>query len=130
MFLAMNRFKIAKGFEEGFEKVWRERDSFLSEVDGFLSFNLLKCTEENDFVLYASHSVWESEKAFEAWTKSDHFRKANAQASAPCGVHIHSCEWQQCVLATPATCGVHVAHGVHCWWRSRSGGVLNTHSRM
>ena len=29
MFLAMNRFKIAKGFEAGFEKVWRERDSYL-----------------------------------------------------------------------------------------------------
>ena len=80
MFLAMNRFKIAKGFEEGFEKVWRERDSFLSEVEGFVSFSLLKCTEENDFALYASHSVWESEQAFEVWTKSEHFRKAHAQS--------------------------------------------------
>ena len=42
MFLAMNRFKIALGFEDGFEKVWRERDSYLSEVEGFVSFNLMK----------------------------------------------------------------------------------------
>ena len=27
MYLAMNRFEIARGFEEGFEKLWRERDS-------------------------------------------------------------------------------------------------------
>ena len=42
MFLAMNRFKIALGYEEGFEKVWKERDSYLNEVDGFVSFNLMK----------------------------------------------------------------------------------------
>jgi heme-degrading monooxygenase HmoA len=88
MFLAMNRFKIAKGFEHGFEKVWKERDSYLKEVEGFISFNLLRCTEATDFVLYASHSVWESEQAFEAWTRSDHFRKAHAQASAPKGTYL------------------------------------------
>ena len=38
MFIAMNRFRIGKGYEEGFEKVWRERDSYLSEVPGFRSF--------------------------------------------------------------------------------------------
>jgi heme-degrading monooxygenase HmoA len=60
----------------------------LSEVDGFVSFSLLKCTEEDDFSLYASHSVWENEQAFEAWTKSEHFRKAHAQASAPKGTYL------------------------------------------
>ena len=40
MFIAMNRFKIAPGFEDGFEKVWRERDTYLSEVPGFQSFAL------------------------------------------------------------------------------------------
>ena len=28
MFLAMNRFKIVKGKEQEFEKVWKERYSF------------------------------------------------------------------------------------------------------
>ena len=60
MFVAMNRFKITPGFEEGFEKVWRERDSYLNEVPGFKAFNLLKGPETEDYVLYASHSVWES----------------------------------------------------------------------
>ena len=88
MFLAMNRFKIALGFEDGFEKVWRERDSYLSEVEGFVSFNLMRGTATEEFVLYASHSVWHSKEAFEAWTNSEHFRKAHAQASAPKGTYL------------------------------------------
>ena len=88
MFLAMNRYKIALGFEDGFEKVWRERDSYLSEVEGFVSFNLMKGMATEEFVLYASHSVWQSKEAFEAWTDSEHFRKAHAQASAPKGTYL------------------------------------------
>ncbi len=88
MFIAMNRFKIARGFEAGFEKVWRQRDSYLSEVPGFRSFALLKGPEQDDHVLYASHSVWESGEAFEAWTRSENFRKAHAQASAPKGTYL------------------------------------------
>ena len=42
MFLAMNRFKITPGFEAGFEKIWKERDSHLSSVPGFKSFLCLK----------------------------------------------------------------------------------------
>ena len=88
MFIAMNRFHIAKGFEEGFEKIWRERDSYLSEVPGFESFALLKGPEREDHVLYSSHTVWRSREDFEAWTNSDHFRKAHAQASAPKGTYL------------------------------------------
>ena len=93
MFLAMNRFKIAPGFEDGFEKIWRERESFLSEVPGFKNFALLKGQlvepEEGDkYVLYASHSVWESREAFIAWTESENFRKAHAQTSAPKGTYL------------------------------------------
>jgi heme-degrading monooxygenase HmoA len=84
----MNRFKIALGFEDGFEKVWRERDSYLSEVEGFVSFNLMKGLATEEFVLYASHSVWQSKEAFETWTDSEHFRKAHAQASAPKGTYL------------------------------------------
>lgn len=88
MFLAMNRFQIAKGFEEGFEKIWRERDTYLSEVPGFKDFALLKGPEAEDHVLYASHTIWEDKAAFVAWTESEHFRKAHAQASAPKGTYL------------------------------------------
>ena len=88
MFIAMNRFKIAPGFGEGFERVWRERESYLDEVPGFRSFHLLRGGETEDHVLYASHTVWESRAAFEAWTESESFRRAHAQASAPQGTYL------------------------------------------
>ena len=88
MFIAMNRFRIAPGFEQGFEKIWRERDTYLSEVPGFRQFHLLKGPVTEDYVLYASHSVWESKDAFVAWTESEAFRKAHAQASAPKGTYL------------------------------------------
>ena len=79
MFIAMNRFKITPGFESGFEKVWKERDTYLDTVPGFKSFSLLKGPETEEYVLYASHSVWESKDAFDAWTQSEAFHKAHAQ---------------------------------------------------
>ena len=88
MFIAMNRFRIALGAEEDFEEVWRARESFLSEVPGFLKFNLLRGPQNGDHTLYASHSVWESRDAFEAWTQSENFRKAHAQRSAPKGTYL------------------------------------------
>ena len=88
MFLAMNRFKIARGFEPGFEELWRTRDSYLSEVPGFESFHLLRGAEESDHTVYASHTVWKSREAFEAWTHSEHFRKAHAKAKAPEGTYL------------------------------------------
>tara|TARA_E500000178_G_scaffold254967_1_gene251491 strand:+ start:286 stop:447 length:162 start_codon:yes stop_codon:yes gene_type:complete len=42
MFIAMNRFKIVLGKEAEFEKVWRERDTHLSDVKGFKEFHLVK----------------------------------------------------------------------------------------
>lgn len=88
MFIAMNRFRIARGFEAGFEQVWREREAYLDTVPGFRSFTLLKGPEREDHVLYASHTTWEDRQAFEAWTESEAFRKAHAQASAPKGTYL------------------------------------------
>jgi heme-degrading monooxygenase HmoA len=41
---------------------------------------LLKGPEAEDHTLYASHTVWQSKAAFEAWTKSEEFRQAHARA--------------------------------------------------
>ena len=80
MFIAMNRFRIARGSEEAFEQVWLNRDSQLNTVPGFVEFHLLKGPEAEDHTLYASHTVWQSKAAFEAWTKSEAFRVAHARA--------------------------------------------------
>ena len=87
MFIAMNRFKINLGFEEGFEKIWRERESHLEEVPGYHSFALLKGEAHEDHTLYASQTIWESQESFEAWARSDYFKKAHAQAHAPKGTY-------------------------------------------
>ena len=60
MFIAMNRFRVKKGSEQAFEKVWLSRDSQLNKVPGFVEFHLLKGPEHEDFTLYASHTIWQS----------------------------------------------------------------------
>jgi heme-degrading monooxygenase HmoA len=80
MFIAMNRFRVTKGSEATFEKVWLSRDTHLNQVPGFIEFHLLKGPEVEDHTLYASHTVWQNRPAFEAWTKSDAFRAAHHRA--------------------------------------------------
>ena len=80
MFIAMNRFRIALGKEDDFVAHWRNRNSYLSEVAGFVSFNLLRGGTNEERTLFASHTVWESEQGFADWTQSDAFRKAHMQA--------------------------------------------------
>lgn len=80
MFIAMNRFKIKLGSEDEFVNIWKDRDTYLDEVPGFKSFHLLRGASNDEYTLFASHSIWESSDAFEAWTKSEAFRKAHANA--------------------------------------------------
>ena len=80
MFIAMNRFRVVKGSEADFEQVWLSRDSHLDEVPGFVEFHLLRGSEVEDHTLYASHTVWQSRAAFEAWTTSEAFRAAHRRA--------------------------------------------------
>ncbi len=82
MYIAMNRFKVAKGSEEDFETLWKSRDSYLHELKGFMTFHLLRGPEKDDHRLYSSHTVWASYDDFLAWTKSDQFRRAHANAGA------------------------------------------------
>ena len=80
MFIAMNRFKIVLGKEAEFEKVWRERDTHLSDVKGFKEIKLVKGEKNEEFSLYASHSIWNSKDDFINWTKSKNFRLAHKNA--------------------------------------------------
>ena len=82
MFIAMNRFKVLPDATQAFEDVWTSRDTFLHEVPGFKSFHLLRGPAKDDHVLYSSHTIWESRGAFEAWTRSEAFRKAHAGAGS------------------------------------------------
>jgi len=88
MFVAMNRFRIAAGKEADFIQIWRDRDSHLDQVPGFQSFHLLRGAGNEEFTLFASHSTWVSREAFEAWTKSEAFRQAHANAGTAKGIYL------------------------------------------
>lgn len=86
MYIAMNRFPVAAGQEKAFEKPWRDRERFLQDVEGFRSFQLLRGPEKEGKRVFISHSTWETEGAFLAWTESAAFRRAHADARMPAGV--------------------------------------------
>jgi heme-degrading monooxygenase HmoA len=79
MYIAMNQFRVNPESCAPFEQAWRERESFLAEVPGFVSFHLLKGPEDDGAVLYASHTTWTDENAFQAWTRSEAFQKAHSK---------------------------------------------------
>ena len=81
----MNRFKIVKGKEKEFENVWKNRETHLDNVPGFKNFNLIKGEDREEYVLYASHSIWKSKEDFINWTKSEAFKLAHKNA----GQHKH-----------------------------------------
>ena len=78
MFIAMNRFKIASGKEDEFERIWKGRESYLKGVPGFVQFALLKSEAAGEYI---SHSTWADREAFTAWTQSEAFAAGHRQGS-------------------------------------------------
>lgn len=79
MYIAMNRFRVKPGAESEFEDIWRNRQSNLSEMDGFIEFKLLRGPEnsEQGYTLFSSHTTWADEDRFAAWTRSQQFRDSH-----------------------------------------------------
>ena len=94
MFIAMNRFRVSLGAEAEFEKVWTTRDTYLGGVPGFITFHLLRGPEREDHVLYSSHSVWRSRGDFEAWTRSEAFRRAHSDAGSNRSLYLGHPEFE------------------------------------
>lgn len=88
MYIAMNRFKIVPGREKDFEKIWKERETHLDNVPGFIEFHLVKGCKEETHTLYASHSTWKSEDDFSNWTRSEAFRQAHRGAGQHSDVYL------------------------------------------
>ena len=78
MFVAMNGFKVNEGREGAFESQWRERESYLDGVPGFVRFALLKGDAAGEYI---SHTTWKDRESFMAWTQSEAFAKAHRQGS-------------------------------------------------
>ena len=78
MFIAINRFKILKGKEQVFEKIWRTRDTLLSNVKGFKQLNLIKSVDQNadqEFTVFASHSIRVSRRTLHTGHSLNHLKK-------------------------------------------------------
>jgi heme-degrading monooxygenase HmoA len=75
MYVAMNRFRVAPDAGGTFEAAWRDRQSYLDQVPGFVSFQLLRGADG----VFVSQSLWRDEASFVAWTESEAFRKAHGQ---------------------------------------------------
>ena len=48
MYVAMNPFRVAAGRGAEFEARWRDRESFLDTVPGFVQFHLVRGKDEED----------------------------------------------------------------------------------
>ena len=48
MQIEMNRFRVSRGREEEFVEIWRNRDSYLDDVEGIKDFQLLRGEAEED----------------------------------------------------------------------------------
>jgi heme-degrading monooxygenase HmoA len=87
-FIAMNRFRVARGKEEEFETIWRDRQSDLPAMPGFVVFHLLRGVSDDASTLFASHTIWESRGHFEDWTRSEAFRRAHSGAPRSAGLYL------------------------------------------
>jgi heme-degrading monooxygenase HmoA len=59
----------------------------LVDMPGFVEFQLLRGPSSETHTLFASHTVWVSRDAFEAWTRSPAFRAARRNAGARTGLY-------------------------------------------
>ncbi|HBS49806.1 MAG TPA: antibiotic biosynthesis monooxygenase [Rhodobacteraceae bacterium] len=87
MYLAMNRFTVPLENAAEFEELWLSRESRLNEMEGFVSFHMLKGPEESGRILYASHTMWRTEEDFRAWTEGEAFRAAHVRAGGSRKLH-------------------------------------------
>ena len=85
-YIAMNNFQVAADQATQFEQRWRRRRSFLQDVPGFESFQLLRGDEKDGSVHYVSHSTWASKEAFINWTHSDSVVQAHRGEPLPKGM--------------------------------------------
>ena len=88
MYIAMNRFSIGAGFEDGFLEIWANRDSHLDQVPGFRNFKMLRGAAIQGGTLFISHSEWDSYDSFKAWTESESFKAAHGKSKAPEGTYL------------------------------------------
>jgi heme oxygenase (mycobilin-producing) len=77
----INAIRVPEGMGEAIEQRFAARGDAMNEVDGFLSFELLRPTAGED--RYFVYTRWETEEAFQAWRESQRFAESHAGQTGP-----------------------------------------------
>jgi len=78
VFVVMNRIPVRGEFREAFEERFRSRAREVDRMPGFVRNWVLRPVEPDD--PYVVLTVWESQEAFEAWTRSEAFQRGHARS--------------------------------------------------
>lgn len=78
MIVISNRIPVKPEHRDAFEKVFRERAGLVDGMPGFVSFQLLRPTQEG--YPYIVMTFWESMAHFEAWTSSAEFKQGHGRS--------------------------------------------------
>jgi heme-degrading monooxygenase HmoA len=81
----INAIRVPEGMGEMIEQRFAARADAMNEVDGFLSFELLRPTAGED--RYFVYTRWETEAAFQAWRESQRFAESHAGQTGPPAGH-------------------------------------------
>lgn len=76
MIVVANRIRVAEGYEEEFERRFREREGLVDKSAGFIRNEVLRPVKGDCYVV---KTYWEDMASFEAWTQSKAFREAHAK---------------------------------------------------
>ena len=77
--MKINAIRVPEGMGETIEQRFAARGDAMNEVEGFVSFELLRPTAGED--RYFVYTRWESEEAFQAWRESQRFSESHAGVS-------------------------------------------------
>jgi heme-degrading monooxygenase HmoA len=80
MYVVMNRLTVAPEQAGHLEQGFSHSAGRMRDVPGCLNFNLLKEEGITGETVYVAVTQWEDEAAFTAWTGSESFRRAHANA--------------------------------------------------
>ena len=80
MFVVTNRITVKKGFAEKMAPRFTKGGK-IEALQGFHKIEVWKVTRDHENEDMYVNTWWETEKDFEAWTKSDAFKEASSESS-------------------------------------------------
>jgi heme-degrading monooxygenase HmoA len=98
-----NRIPVAKGWEEDFERRWKQRKWSIAQSPGFIRTEVLRPMKGDDYVVM---TYWRSKEDFEHWTESQAFMEAHANTppkeafTGPSKLEVH-----EIIAESPAATG-------------------------